>query len=247
MLVDCHCHLAFDQFDSDRELVVRRARDENILIVNSSVGPEEAEAALNLTKKYENVYWTLGLSASELEAQKVAETVNLIKKHRKEVIGLGEVGLDYYWVKDEKDQQTERHHFKEFIELSIELDLPLIVHSRDAEEDCITILRKYGKPALFHCFSGSLKQAEDAVSLGCLISIPTNVVYVKSRQRLARDLPLKSLVLETDAPYLSPTPKTRNEPVNVIKAAEKISTIKKITPEDVAQQTTENAKRFFRL
>ncbi|MFH1788223.1 MAG: TatD family hydrolase [Candidatus Altiarchaeota archaeon] len=247
MLVDCHCHLTFPQFDSDREQVIDEAAGKGVIIVNSSVGVDEIAKAAGISRKFDNVFWTLGLTASTLEERQVEETIRLARKHRRGIVGLGEVGLDYHWVKDEAGQGMEREYFRRFIELSVELSLPLVVHSRNAEEDCIKMLDEYGKCALLHCFSGSVEQALYAAESGHLISIPTNVTYVKSRQRLADKLPLGSIVLETDAPYLAPVPKSRNVPVNVAESCAKIAELKKTSAEDVAAQTTENAKRFFNI
>ena len=164
MLVDCHCHLTFPDFDSDRRRIIKEAAGQEVLIINSSVSPAEVEKSCELAESYDNVFWTLGLSASSLEADLVEETIGLISKHREAIVGLGEVGLDYYWVKDEEGRCRERDAFKKFIELSLELSLPLVVHSRDAEKDCLRILEEYGKCALLHCFSGSVEQALSAAS-----------------------------------------------------------------------------------
>jgi TatD DNase family protein len=247
MLVDTHCHLTFKHFDSDRENVIEAARKRGVLIVNSSVSPEEAEAACELSKRHSNVYWTLGLTARNLEEEKADETERLVRKHRGDIIGLGEVGLDYYWVKGEEEHAILRRYFRRFIELSIELNLPLVVHSRDAEEDCLKMLNDYRKPALLHCFSGNIEQAKEASSFGCLISVPANITYARNRQKLVDALPLESLVLESDAPYLPPQPGTRNEPLNVVKACEKISELKKGVFEEVEAKTSANAKRFFNI
>jgi TatD DNase family protein len=247
ILFDVHCHLSFPQFDGDRDEVIKRASQQGIQMINASVSVEEIPKARELASKHENVYWTLGLSASETNTEKVEETIQAIRENRKHVIGIGEVGLDYYWIKDETLREIERKNFERFIQLAVELNLPLVVHSRDAEEDCINMLEKHGKKALLHCFSGSIQQAEKAIKFGCLISIPTNVTHNKQKQNLAESLPLKALVLETDAPYLSPTPKTRNEPVNIKKSIEKIAELKKVGEKEVEEATTINAKRFFDL
>lgn len=246
-LFDVHCHLGFPDFDRDRNEVVERASAGGIAIVNSSVSPEEVGKALEISESYKNMYWTLGLSAAETDSRKVDDTITAVMQNRSSIIGIGEVGLDYYWVKDEKLRGEERVNFGRFIQLSKELDLPLVVHSRNTEEDCLNMLEEQGKNALMHCFSGTLEQAKRALKLGCLISIPTNIAYSRQKQELVSALPLESIVLETDAPYLAPTPKTRNEPVNVKLSVEKIAEIKKTSKEEVTLKTTENAMKFFRI
>lgn len=243
MLVDAHCHLDYDSFDEDRDEVVARAED--VVIVNSIVSPDAFGKGIALSKRYPNVHCTLGLAASDLDEGRYGETVRLIREHAQDVVGLGEVGLDYYWVKDGKGRDAEQRRFRGFIELAQELGLPLIVHSRDAEADCINILEELKTSAIMHCFSGTISEAEQALDLGCLISVPANVTHSKSRQELAASLPLKSLVLETDSPYLSPVKGQRNEPGNVKYAAEKIAQLKGVEVEEVAAATTRNALSFF--
>jgi TatD DNase family protein len=246
-LFDAHCHIGFPEFNADRNEVVKRAEELGIKIVNSSVSPEEVEPARDIAEEYDNVLWTLGLSASETSGVKVEQTLAAIRKYKNKIIGIGEVGLDYYWIKESKLQVQERENFSKFIELALEQNLPLVVHSRNAEIDCLNMLEKYGIPALMHCFSGTVEQAQRAVNLGCVISIPTNVAYSKQKQELARMLPLESIVLETDAPYLAPIPKTRNEPANVAQSVRKIAELRNMDAKDVAQATTGNAIRFFKL
>jgi len=245
-LVDAHTHLTFPQFEGDLDAVLARARDAGVSAVNSSVEPSEINTARELAKK-DGVYWTLGLSASCLDDEKVSETLSAIREHKKDIIGIGEVGLDYYWVKEEQDHEKLRENFRGFIELSVELDLPLVVHSRDAEDDALALLAEYDKTALLHCFSGGVELATKAAQAGHMISIPTNITYVKSRQHLAKQLPLECIVLESDAPYLAPKPKTRNEPANVTLSAEKIAELKGVDLEEVAQATTKNAQEFYCL
>jgi len=247
MLFDVHCHLSFPEFDQDRDEVIERAAMQDVSIINSSVSVSEVEKARAVKSRYPKTYWTLGLSASETDKEKADEMIDAIKKYRGEISGIGEVGLDYYWVKDEENRARQRENFLKFIQLSKEMKLPLVVHSRDAEEDCIRMLMENDQKAVMHCFSGNLEQARRAASFGCLISVPANVTRARSRQSLAMALPLESLVLETDAPYLSPVPKTRNEPANVVIGAQKIAELKGASFEEVAKTTSENVRRFFAL
>ena len=127
------------------------------------------------------------------------------------------------------------------------MNLPLVIHSRDSESDIIEELKSSDRNAILHCFSGTVKQAEEAISLGCIISIPASIAYSKQKQELARKIPFDRIVLETDAPYLPPVPKTRNEPANVKLAALKIAGLKGIDYSIVEKVTTENARKFFNL
>ncbi len=247
MLIDVHAHLDFSQFDADRDAVVERANAEGIVIINSGLGTTGIRKTLELTEKYDNVYATLGLTPTELGEKEIDASIELIRQNREKIIGVGEVGLDYYWVKDEEKRRQEAVNFQRFIELSQELHLPLVIHSRDAEEDLLNILKEENMLALLHCFGGDAKQAAVAAAEGHLISIPANLQNSKQKQSVAKAVPLDSLVLETDAPYLSPVPKTRNEPVNIRQTAKKIAEIKCVDYSAVEDATTRNAKRFFNL
>jgi TatD DNase family protein len=243
MLVDTHCHLDFDVFDQDRDAVVRRASD--MVIVNSTVEPQLVEKALSFREKYDNVYCMIGVSASETDKGVFNRMVELISENQDRIVGVGEAGLDYYWIKDEKGRLTERAHFLEIVNLSRELGLPLLVHSRDAESDCISILAEAGVKAIMHCFSGTVEEAKRAVELGCLISVPTSIMYSKSKQKLVKALPLEQLVVETDAPYLAPIRGERNEPANVKATCEKIADMVGAGVSSVEDVTTENALKFL--
>ncbi|HIE34289.1 MAG TPA: TatD family deoxyribonuclease [Candidatus Altiarchaeales archaeon] len=247
MLVDVHAHIDFPQFGSDRNNVIEEARKQGIVIINSGLAPEGIEKTISLTRRYDNVLATLGLSPQEFDKNILERTIDLIKKFRNDIVGIGEIGLDYYWVKDEEKRIKEIENFNKFIELSDELDLPLVIHSRNAESDVIEKLTEIDKRALLHCFGGTPEQAEDAISFGCLISIPTSIAYSKQKQKLAKKIPLENIVLETDAPYLAPKPKTRNIPINIKISVEKISSIKGIDKSIVEKTTTENARSFFKF
>jgi len=272
MLVDTHAHLDFPQFDNDRDDVIKRASDKNIIIIHSGLGVSRIKKAVELTRKYNNIYATLGLhpASCKLDFYKhkhlnnnsydilrihpgkffdnlVNETINEIRKNKnnEKVIGIGEVGLDYHWVKEKELRNIQHKSFEKFIQLSNEIKLPLLVHSRNAEKDCIKILKEHNKKAILHCFSGTIELAQKAISFGCLISVTTTLVNSLYRQKMVSELPLEKIVLETDAPYLSPFPNKRNEPINIKLTAQKIAEIKDIDFETVADITTKNVEKFF--
>ena len=247
MLIDVHTHLDFPQFDSDRENVVERAAGEGILIINSGLGPEGIERVIKLSEKHEGILATLGLSPQEFDSGVIDETIRLIRKYKDKIVGIGEVGLDYYWIKEPEKRGRGMDNFRKFISLAKELSLPLVVHSRDAESDMVEELKAQGIKALLHCFGGSAELGKKAISFGCLVSIPTSVAYSKRKQELVEKIPLEAMVLESDAPYLAPTPRERNTPLNIRIAAEKIAEIKGIEYDKVAEITTRNAREFFNL
>lgn len=247
MLIDVHAHLDFPQFDSDRGEVIRKASEEGTLIINSGIGPEGIEKVIKLSEKHKGIFATLGLSPQEFDFGVIDETIKLIRRYKDRIIGIGEVGLDYYWVKEPEGRRGEMDNFRKFISLAKELNLPLVVHSRDAEVDVIEELKAQGIKALLHCFGGSPELGKKAISLGCLVSIPTSVAYSKRKQELAEKIPIESMVLESDAPYLAPTPRERNTPLNIRVSAEKIAEIKGIEYDEVTEITTRNARGFFDL
>ncbi len=247
MLVDAHAHLEFPSFESDRKAIVRECAEKDIVVVDSIVDLQSAEAFLDFARSRDNLHCCIGCGPAEITQESFDAAVALLRKFKNDVVGLGEVGLDYYWVKEKEKYAEQRRCFEGFIALSKELGLPLVIHSRDAEEDAIRLLRENDAPALLHCYSGSIELARKAISFGCLISIPTSVCYSNPKKKLVRELPLESIVLESDAPFLAPVPKTRNTPLNIIQSAGVVADVKEVTRDEVEAVTTKNASDFFRL
>jgi len=214
-------------------------------VVNSGLGAAGIKKTMELMGKYNNIYASLGLTPTEFSEEEIDKTIELIRDNKDRIVAIGEVGLDYYWIKEEEKRKQETLNFRRFIDLSRELSLPLVIHSRDAEKDLLSILKDEGITALMHCFGGDAALAAEAAGQGHLISIPANLQNSKQKQSIVKAVPLSSLVLETDAPYLPPVPKTRNEPVNIRKTAERIAEIKGIHYAEVEAATTGNAKKFF--
>ena len=245
MLFDVHCHLNDRRFREDLDAVVGRAKSAGVRVINSTIEAGEIDDAIAFCRKYDNVHLTIGCSPTEEGDRAIEEIMSRIKENKHRIVGIGEVGLDYYWVKEQEKREKQKENFRKFMELSIDLGLPLVVHSRESNKDVLDILKEYGKPALMHCFSGTAHEAKEFINLGCLISIPTSVVHSKSRQETARHTPLENITLETDAPYMPPQPKTRNEPANVKLCALKIAETKGVEESAVESATTKNAIKFF--
>ena len=203
----------------------------------------------NIVDRYPNyVFWALGLHPPGVNNQSVKAITKLIEYHASEIVAIGEVGLDYYWVKEDYKREKQKEAFKFFIDLSKKLEKPLVIHARDAQTDTIDILEeKEVEIVLMHCFSGNELEAKRVLKNDWLISVPTSVVNRKVHQKVAQVVPLTQMLLETDAPYLSPVRKTRNEPANIKLSAQKIAEIKSTTFEKVADQTTRNARKFYKL
>lgn len=239
-LIDTHAHLDFPEFDRNRAEVIARASKEGISIINCLLTPE----GLAKIEPFKELYLTIGCCPyrfDEYEPQ-----WGMLREHVGKAVAVGEIGLDYYWIKDLQGRDREKENFLKLIEFAREHGKPVLIHSRNAEKQALDVLEKERvENAVMHCFSGTLEDAQRAIKMGYLISIPTNVVLSKQKQEFAQKLPLESIILETDAPYLSPEPGKLNEPANVIISARKIAEIKKISFEDVCSVTTKNARRFF--
>lgn len=252
-MFDSHCHLDFSQFDSDRNEVVKRAFDEGIGIITCAVDSAGVNKTLNFYTKFlenKSFFITFGISPTNLDEKEIKNFINNVETHKDKIIGVGEIGLDYYWVKDENAKEQQRKNFKFFIDLSKKINKKIIVHSRNAENDVIEILKENKTNAVLHCFSGSIEQAMKAIELGCLISISTTACWSKKGQKMIAKIPIEYIVTETDAPFLSPFPERkndRNEPLNIKYLVKKISEIKNMGFQTVSNITEENLRKFLRF
>lgn len=249
-LVDVHCHLTMRHFKKDIDHVILRARERGlILIVTSSISPEDFFSSLKIVEKYRNyVYVTLGLHPPGVTRETFKQTVKLIEKYKRNILGIGEVGLDFYHVKSENLRKLQQKTFREFIRLSKKLELPLVVHSRNAMDLTLNILEEEDADnVMLHCFTGNKKDVKIAMEHGWLISIPTAVVNRLQFRPIAETVSLNYMVLETDSPFLSPFRGQRNEPANVFYAAVKVAEIKSESLDKITEVTTKNALNFFRL
>ncbi|MDM7934574.1 MAG: TatD family hydrolase, partial [Methanothrix sp.] len=238
-VIDAHCHLDFKQFKRDRDAVIRRALDAGVAgMINSGVDIETNESTLDLARRYEFIFATLGLSPNTLDGQSDLEArLEQIEMHAGEVIGIGEAGLDYYRCRSAPERERQAEAFRRVIALAESLGLPLVIHSRDAEQQALEMVRHLDR-VVFHCYSGTLATMREAVDRGFYISLATNLCRSGHHQILARNVPLESLLLETDSPYLSPF-RGRNEPVNILESVGLVARILKMDPQEVAAITSE--------
>ncbi len=249
-MIDIHAHLTDERFD-DVEEVVARAKEKGVNeIICSAYNLSSAKKAIELSKRFDNVFATVGLhpeNVDELENDTLEQIGQLCKNEK--VVAVGEIGLDYHFVSDNKDLQKEV--FKKQLALSKKLNLPVQIHSRDAMGDTIEILKEtpLEKEGLLHCYSGSIESAKELIKLGFSFSFGGVVTFnnAKNVVEVVKSLPIERILLETDCPYLSPVPfrGKRNEPKNVVYVADMIAKIKGLSLEEVAKITTENAKRIF--
>jgi TatD DNase family protein len=254
MLFDTHAHINALQFEEDREEVIQRAIDEGVQnIVVVGFDNETIDGAMELAEKYPFIYAAVGWHPVDAIDMKDEDLLRIEKlaAHPK-VVAIGEMGLDYHWDKSPKEIQKEV--FKKQIQLAKKVNLPIIIHNRDATNDVITILKEEKAEevgGIMHCYGGSLETAKQCIDMNFYISFGGPVTFKNAKQpkEVAKEIPLDWLLIETDCPYLSPHPYRgkRNEPSYVKLIAEQIAQLKEISYEELANKTTDNAKRLFKI
>jgi len=253
MLIDSHAHLDFSQFRDDRDAVVRRASEADVTaIINVGTDPASSEQSVELAARYSMIYATVGVhphDAGTLSGDVLERLAELAAGEK--VVAIGEIGLDFYRDLSPRDQQ--RQAFRQQIRLALELDLPLVIHDRDAHAETLQILRQEeaGRVGgVLHCFSGDLDMAWEGIALGFLIAFGGPITYGgKKKQDIAGRIPLEKILIETDCPFLTPVPHRgqRNEPAYVRHVAERLARLRGISFEEVAAATTGNAAELFGL
>jgi TatD DNase family protein len=253
MLIDTHAHLYAKEFDFDRDAMIARAISQGIeKFYLPNVDLESIPRMLELEAKYpERCFAMMGLHPCSVEADYKLVLTEIEKQlFARKFVAVGEIGLDYYWSKEFVEQQKDA--FRMQCRWAIELDLPIIIHARESLDDLIQIVKEEKKDerlrGIFHCFGGSIEQAQKIIQLGFWMGIGGVLTYKKSGlDEIVKDIPLEWLVLETDAPYLTPVPHRgkRNESAYLRFVAEKLAEVKGISLEELATITTENTLRIF--
>ncbi len=246
-ILDSHAHLCDPVFDKDRAEVLARAESAGVTSV-ICVGEDlsDAERNLELARKYPALKPAAGLYPTHLDMQKAKEMVSFIREHSEQLFAIGEVGLDYWVVKEKEDREIQKDIFKIFIDLALEINLPLNVHSRSAGRHVVSILLEHNAQKVqLHAFDGKASAAMPAVDAGYFFSIPPSIIRSRQKQKLVKQLPLSCMLVETDSPVLGPSPGVRNEPANIILAIRAIAEIKGMKEETVAGSLAENSGRLF--
>ncbi len=249
MMIDTHAHLDF--FENPEEIVQRAAEKQVEKIMIAGVGPDKFHEIINLVDKFDNVYGSLGVHPEDIDkfSPQVLKEIANLSSHPK-IRAIGEIGLDYYWNKENKEQQIAL--FKAQLELAEALGLPVMVHDREAHGDTMSILDAYNlKHVILHCYSGSVEMALQCVLRGYYLGIGGVVTFknAKAIKEVVREIPLNNIVLETDCPYLTPHPfrGEQNEPSYIPLIAREIANLKDISLDEVADVTTANAAKIFNL
>jgi TatD DNase family protein len=256
-LIDSHAHVDFPQFDEDRAAMIERARAAGVvglLAIGTGPGPEKLDSAIPFAEKYDWMWATVGIhphEAAQVTDEHLRTLESLVKRPR--VIAWGEIGLDYHY--DFSPREVQQVVFRRQLALARAAKLPIIIHCREAWPDCLEILeqdwRSSGLGGIFHCFSGTVEEARRGIEMGFVVSFAGNMTYPKAQnlRDVARDLPLDSLLIETDSPYLAPQPHRgrRNEPAYVAEVARTLATVRNLGTEEIAASTAANFRRFFGL
>jgi TatD DNase family protein len=256
-LIDSHAHIDAPQFAEDREAMLGRARVAGVsalLAIGTGPGPEKLDAALPLAEAHDWIYTTVGIHPHEAREVTEAHLDELARlaKHPK-VIAWGEIGLDYFY--DHSPRDVQERVFRDQMALAREARLPIIIHCRDAWADCLKLLEEVWRPAglggILHCFTSTLEDARRGLDMGFLISFAGNSTYPKTQnlRDVAKALPLETILIETDSPYLAPQAYRgkRNEPAYLAEVARTLASVRDLPAEEFAARTAGNFRRFFDL
>jgi len=252
-LVDTHTHLNDDKFADDVPDAVARARAAGVRrCINMGDTLASSKKAVELAHAYEGLFAGVGIHPEEARELTADDDAQLAKWAEDEkVVCIGEIGLDYYWVKDEPTRELQRRIFIHQLDLARQLHLPVCIHDRDAHADTLAILKKEGQgiPTVLHCYSGSVEMAREFLKIGCYLGTDGPLTFKNASKLLnvIREMPLDRLLVETDAPYMAPVPMRgkRNEPAFVRFIAEKVAELRSMTLADVARATTTNAETIY--
>jgi TatD DNase family protein len=259
MFVDSHAHIDGEEYDADREEVVERARAAGVrAILNVGTGDPHSgslERAVSVAESYADVYAAVGVHPHDarLFDERAAQRLSQLARQSSRVIAWGEIGLDYHY--DHSPRETQREVFIRQLSMAREAGLPVVIHSREADEDTVSILREHWGAnvpgGIMHCFGGGPGMAESVLELGFMVSFAGNVTFKKAEdlREVARRVPLESLLIETDCPYLTPVPfrGRRNEPARVVEVARCLAGLHGLETEEFGRVTTNNFARFFNL
>ena len=250
-LIDTHCHIDEEAFDADREEVIARQQESGVeRMIVPGVNAASIETVMQVCHAHPGYcYPALGLHPEDVKAdwhEQLTIVEQAIRNHRNELVAIGEIGLDYYWDKNFKDEQQEVLRLQ--MELAKELDLPVILHNREATEDIMRIVKEVGGRGVFHCFNGSRETAQQILDMGFYLGIGGVLTFKNSKLAEKLDVvPLERIVLETDAPYMAPVPHRgeRNESRFMIHVAERLAQVYNCSVEHIIEVTNANARQIF--
>jgi TatD DNase family protein len=252
-LIDSHCHINDPKFDGEVDQIVNNFLNSGVdkaICIGCCI--ESSRDVVELSKKYDSVYCAIGVHPSDCDKYDEQIFEDMIKNRHEKVVAIGEIGLDYYWTKDNKEEQ--KRVFDSQIKLAKKYNLPIVIHCRDAFGDTLEVLEQnmpLNNGVVFHCYSGSWQFAERLLKMGVKFSFTGTVTYknAKNVQEVASNLPLDSFFFETDSPYLTPVPYRgeRNEPKHVVEVCKFVANLRGMEYQELEKITDENAKKFFKI
>lgn len=249
MIIDTHCHMYNSEYENAEE-IIQKCKEKNIKIILNGIDKNSNIEVLELSNKYDNVYASIGYDHSTVN-DITEEDILLLESQiiNNNVIAIGEIGLDYYWVKDNKNKQKEL--FNKMLDIAEKYNLPVIVHSRDAVFDVYDELKNRNLRGSIHCYSGSVEMANKFIEIGFYIGIDGPITYKNNKKQieLVKSVDINHLLVETDSPYLTPEAKRgeKNTPLNIIYIIEKIAEKLEMSKEEVIKLTTKNALNLFNI
>ncbi len=254
VFVDFHCHLDYDKLDSIREELIFKLKENNIISLSNTTSPKNYDYSKNLFKGIEHIKVCPGLypqEAEKISEKEFEEYISYLRKTRDEFLVIGEVGLDYHHTKEDELKEIQKKRFKKIIELAIEIDKPLCIHTRKAEKEILEIIEEYINKIGFkkfnlHCFMGKKKLFKKIKDLGIYCSIPLTILNTESFQDLVKELSIKQILVETDSPFLNPS-KEINTPLNIPKIYEKIAEIKGLDKKEIEHILYANYQKLIYL
>ncbi|NJE48205.1 YchF/TatD family DNA exonuclease [Thermococcus sp. 9N3] len=250
-MIDAHAHFEF--YKKDAPKVIEECRKELRAVVDSITEYRKAHVwkSWELLRPYFGfIFPTLGYHPNEARRgnwEKVKKVEDFIREHSKEIVAIGEIGLDYHYAENERQRENQREIFRHFLELAVELDLPVVIHAREAEREAYELVQKAGVKAYFHSYAGSVELAKEIVENGHVIGINTGIVFIPEVKAVAEAIDVDYLLAETDSPYMSPFKGQRNVPCNVRVAVEWIAKLQGLEFEEVERETEKKAVEFFAL
>jgi TatD DNase family protein len=252
-MIDSHCHLDFKEFNGRRAEIIQAALDTGVhTLINIGTDPETSRNSVALADKHDCIYATVGIHPHDAQKynHKVAEELQQLIAHDK-VVAVGEIGLDFY--RDLSPRKVQRKVFRWQLEMAVEKKLPVVVHTRESFREAVDIVREYASDlpgGVFHCFPGTIAEAEAVIAIGFHIGIGGVVTYPGAKMaEVAARVPLSSILLETDCPYLAPVPYRGkiNQPAYIRYIRDKIAELRGITPDEVEKITDRNCRKMYRL
>ena len=248
-LVDVHAHFTYKNFNKDIDKVIKNMKSAGVSkVISNGLSFEDNKNVLKLSKKYDIVDAALGLYPTEagtISNKDLDKILNQIEENKTKIVAIGEVGLDYYWTKEDAKKQRQKEVLSKIIKLANKINKPLIVHSRNAELDTVEIMKSAKVPVIMHCFCGNLEATEKANKYGYYFSIPVTIVRSKTFKKLVKRVGISRLLTETDAPFLAPKPGERNDSSNIGLTIQKISEVSDIDEKIIANKILSNYNKLF--